>query len=308
MDGNRTTATIPTTGTLSRRLGALAAAAPAAPAIEHVAGGRIARLDRAALLRRAARLAAGLRAVRPGPGADPPVVPIVLRHDPDLVPLFVAGLLAGVRPCVLAWPTPRLDRGRWAESFRRLLEAVEAPLVVTRGDLASVVDSAAPTGARAIDVADLLAATDDLRSRRHEIAAGGLLDGMDDVEAALDPTAVAFLQFSSGTTGTPKGLGLSHRAVLEQVAAYARAIDLGPGDRVVSWLPLYHDMGLVAATLLPLLAGVPVTMLDPMEWVARPALLLEHVARSRATLCWQPNFAFEFLARAVPREAGVPDL
>jgi len=136
---------------------------------------------------------------------------------------------------------------------------------------------------------------------------------------AKDPTIVpegtAFVQFSSGTTGAKKGVAVGLPAVLSQLAGYGEALRLRAtgrieadrvmdGDAVVSWLPLYHDMGFVTAFLLPLWSGVFVSMLDPLEWVADPGSYLREVSRRGATLGWHPNFAFAHMARSA---RGVED-
>ena len=110
---------------------------------------------------------------------------------------------------------------------------------------------------------------------------------------------VAFLQHSSGTTGLQKGVALSHEAVLNQVASYSEAIALNEQDVIVSWLPLYHDMGLIAGFILPLVQGVPLVMMSPFDWVAHPALLLHAIHDFHGTLCWLPNFAYNHCARRI---------
>lgn len=115
----------------------------------------------------------------------------------------------------------------------------------------------------------------------------------------VKPDEVAFLQHSSGTTGLQKGVALSHTAVLNQISAYSEAIDLDEGDVIVSWLPLYHDMGLIAGFLLPLIQGVPLVLMSPFDWVSHPALLLRAIHEFRGTLCWLPNFAYNHCARRI---------
>lgn len=117
--------------------------------------------------------------------------------------------------------------------------------------------------------------------------------------AAPDENAIAFLQHSSGTTGLQKGVALSHRAVLNQLASYSDAIGLNSDDVVVSWLPLYHDMGLIAGFLLPLVQGVPLVLMSPFEWVKSPALLFKAIDQFGGTLCWLPNFAYNHCARRI---------
>ncbi len=99
-----------------------------------------------------------------------------------------------------------------------------------------------------------------------------------------------------------KGVAVSHRALLWQTEAYGDAIGAEPGDRIVSWLPLYHDMGLVACLLLPLLRGVPVVAMSPFDWVRRPAMWPRAVSDHGGTLSWLPNFAYAFMAERVRDE------
>ncbi len=113
------------------------------------------------------------------------------------------------------------------------------------------------------------------------------------------PDDVAFLQHSSGTTGLQKGVALSHIASLNQLAAYSEAIELSETDVVISWLPLYHDMGLIAGFLLPLVQGVPLVLMSPFDWVSHPALLFRAINDHHGTLCWLPNFAYNHCARRV---------
>lgn len=113
------------------------------------------------------------------------------------------------------------------------------------------------------------------------------------------PDDIAFLQHSSGTTGLQKGVALSHVAALNQLAAYSEAIELEETDIVVSWLPLYHDMGLIAGFLLPLVQGIPLVLMSPFDWVSHPALLFRAINDHSGTLCWLPNFAYNHCARRV---------
>ncbi len=121
-----------------------------------------------------------------------------------------------------------------------------------------------------------------------------------DFEPALpSPQSVALLQHSSGTTGLQKGVALSHQAVLNQLASYSDALRLNDKDVIVSWLPLYHDMGLIAGFLQPLVQGVPLILISPFDWVRHPAMLLKAISDYKATLCWQPNFAYSHCARTI---------
>jgi len=116
----------------------------------------------------------------------------------------------------------------------------------------------------------------------------------------VDADDIAIIQHSSGSTGLQKGIALTHAMVQGQCAAYASAIAADPQtDRICSWIPLYHDMGLFTSWLMPLLEGVPVAAIDPFAWVQAPATFLKLIADKRGTLCWQPNFAYNLLAMRV---------
>jgi acyl-CoA synthetase (AMP-forming)/AMP-acid ligase II len=100
-------------------------------------------------------------------------------------------------------------------------------------------------------------------------------------------------------------VALSNRAVLQQIRDYAPTLSLGTEDHIVSWLPLYHDMGLIACTILPAVVGVPVTAISPLHWVTKPASMLHAISKYRGTAAWMPNFAYEFLASRIrPSQLG----
>jgi acyl-CoA synthetase (AMP-forming)/AMP-acid ligase II len=96
-----------------------------------------------------------------------------------------------------------------------------------------------------------------------------------------------------------KGVALSHRAVLNHLASYSEAIALNEQDVIVSWLPLYHDMGLIAGFLMPLAQGIHLVLMSPFEWVKSPALLFHAIDQYKGTLCWLPNFAYNHCARRI---------
>jgi len=92
---------------------------------------------------------------------------------------------------------------------------------------------------------------------------------------------------------------LSHTAFFNQVESYRKAIRLSGDDVIVSWLPLYHDMGLIAGFLMPILFGVQLILMSPFDWVKSPVKLLKAVSIYRGTLCWLPNFAYNFCASKI---------
>jgi 1-acyl-sn-glycerol-3-phosphate acyltransferase len=114
--------------------------------------------------------------------------------------------------------------------------------------------------------------------------------------AASDP---ALIQYTSGSTGEPKGVLLTHANLLANITGIGAAIDLRPDDVGVSWLPLYHDMGLIGTWLTALYFGIPVAILSPLAFLARPARWLWTLHAHRATVSPAPNFAFELCVRRI---------
>jgi len=113
------------------------------------------------------------------------------------------------------------------------------------------------------------------------------------------PGDIVLLQHSSGTTGLQKGVALSHQAVFNQLTAYSKALGLSENDVIVSWLPLYHDMGLIAGFIMPILSGVHLVLLSPFDWVRAPYKLMHAVKKYKGTLSWLPNFAYNFCAQKI---------
>src|SRR5437870_1966779 len=121
--------------------------------------------------------------------------------------------------------------------------------------------------------------------------------------ATLDPSDTAFIQYTSGSTGDPKGVVLSQANVLANVRGIGWAVQFRPTDVVVSWLPLYHDMGLIGSWLFSVYFGAPITIFSPLAFLSRPERWLWALHDSRGTLCPAPNFAFELSARKIPDRA-----
>ena len=124
-----------------------------------------------------------------------------------------------------------------------------------------------------------------------------------------DPDAIAFLQFTSGSTGAPRGVVLTHRTVLANLAAIASAFELaGQPPRTVSWLPPYHDMGLVGAILGSLYAGGSCVLMSPLHFLQQPARWLRAITRYRADVSGGPNFAYDLCVRRVDPAVEALDL
>lgn len=243
----------------------------------------------------AAAFGAALRATGAPVGGR---VLLCLRHGWGLHAAIAGCLLHGLVPVVFPQPSPKTRPGDYRDMVLRMAAQLAPDMVVADPDLTALLRDHSPA-TRSID---------DLAAARVGIGDATGLDLPDSVIAG-DPERTVLIQYSSGTTGLKKGVVLSARALLDQVDRYAAAIALGPGDAIASWLPLYHDMGLICCLLLPLLKAVPVSSVSPFEWLGQPSVLLEMIARERASLAWMPNFAFAYMAsNFADRRPGAFDL
>ena len=113
---------------------------------------------------------------------------------------------------------------------------------------------------------------------------------------------IAFIQYTSGSTGQPKGVVLTHANLLANIRAMGRALQVTSDDVFVSWLPLYHDMGLIAAWFGSLYHGVELVIMSPLRFLARPERWLFAIQRFGGTITASPNFGFEFCVKRISDE------
>ena len=221
--------------------------------------------------------------IRPGE-----VVVLILQHGRDLISSFFGTVLHGAVPSIMPFLTEKLLPERYRADLALLVAITQPAAIVTYPEFEAEVRAALRPGdsVRAVIV-----------SNRVESLSEPNFDSLDGLRRL--PKDIALLQHSSGTTGLQKGVALSHQAVLNQLKSYSRAIRLVPKDVIVSWLPLYHDMGLIAGFIMPILLGVPLVLLSPFDWVRAPYRLMQAVSQYRGTLSWLPNFAYNFCARKI---------
>ena len=216
------------------------------------------------------------------------VVILILQHGEELIHSFFGAVLHGAIPAIMPFLTEKLSPERYRADLAALISVTRPAAIVTYSEFESEVRAALreADSVRAVIVAE-----------RVEAQAGidfSSLRGM-----TRKPEDIVLLQHSSGTTGLQKGVALSHQAVFNQLDAYARILSLNPDDVIVSWLPLYHDMGLIAGFLGPILMGLRLILMSPFDWVRAPYRLMQSISHYRGTLTWLPNFAFNFCAQKI---------
>lgn len=224
------------------------------------------------------------------------LVILVMQHSQELLAAFWGAMLIGAVPSIFPFLTEKLDPEIYMERVRTLVDHAEARAVITFPDFK------APLSNLLADVTCQVLGSDEVFKSLEE-------NSEPDEPQFNFPSntkswdegdqKIAFLQHSSGTTGLQKGVALPHRSVLNQIHSYSKVIGLNRNDVIVSWLPLYHDMGLIAGFILPIVAGVPLVLMSPFDWVRDPKRLLRAIHDYGGTLCWLPNFAYNHMAKSI---------
>jgi len=224
------------------------------------------------------------RRARPGTRA-------LLLYQPglDVVSAFWACLCAGLAPV----PAPVPDSFRRKHSLPRLraiIEDAQVALVLTTSGIETISSefSIAKDG-----------------SQVEWLDTGQLSDHADRVEfPRLNETALAYLQYTSGSTATPRGVMISHQNILAQCEAIRQVAGIDPNSRSLCWLPYFHDYGLVHGIIAPFYAGIPAYLMSPVTFLRRPLRWLEAIDRWGITHSGAPNFAYESCTRALRRQKG----
>jgi len=208
-------------------------------------------------------------------------VGIVAETDVDFVVSFFACQYARVTPAPLPLPAPLGGRDAYVEQIGRMLASASAAAVFGPESLLPWLQDAANTAGTkiAMMVAELPSAVDvDL--------------------PAPTPEDPSYVQFSSGSTRNPTGVLCTHRALMANALASTRGgLQVTAEDRAISWLPLYHDMGLVGFLLMPLSAQMSIDLMPTGAFVRRPLLWLDLMSKNRGTISYSPSFGYELCAR-----------
>jgi len=234
-------------------------------------------------LARAARaVAAGLIARDVAPRDR---IAIMLPTGTEFFAAFFGALYAGAVPVPIYPPMQLSQLEEYLRRQAKILRNAEATLLVT-------VPEALRLGGLLSGLVPSLRGIESVHNLAKAPTEGPL-------PALTDPGATALIQYTSGSTGDPKGVVLSHANLLANIRAILKAVDATSADVLLSWLPLYHDMGLIGAWLGPLYAGAKCYVMSPLSFLAHPQSWLWASHRYRATISAAPNFAFELCLKQI---------
>lgn len=233
------------------------------------------------LYRDAQGLAVGLRRAGFKPGQT---AALMLPTGREFFCAFAGIQLAGGIPVPIYPPTRLSQLGNHVLRQQGILTNAEAVVLITIPDakrVAHVLQAKVPSIKR--------------------VASSSDLHGDPDVftRSFVAPQDTAFLQYTSGSTGNPKGVVLTHANLLTNIRAMSSALHVTPNDVFVSWLPLYHDMGLIGAWLGALCCGYSLAIMSPLRFLSKPSRWLKAIHRHGGTLSAAPNFAYELCAARI---------
>lgn len=210
---------------------------------------------------------------------------IILPDNDDFLFTFFGALRAGIIPVPIYPPTGLGQFRGYLESTRHVVARSGARAIVTTPTIQRLlggVEASCPALRKILSIHEVQAAREELYPVR------------------VSPDDTALLQFTSGSVARPKGVVISHASLMANVEGINRqGLRVGPDDVAVSWLPLYHDMGLIGFVVAPLVQRVPVILLPPLTFLRRPAVWLRAISRHRGTISYGPNFAYALAAKRI---------
>ncbi|MHC4831141.1 MAG: AMP-binding protein, partial [Planctomycetota bacterium] len=232
------------------------------------------------LYERAMRVATGIARLSVQPKDR---VALVFPSGPDFFAAFLGAQCAGCTP-VPIYPPIRMDQiGPYLDRHARILGNAGATVLLTDELLAPVAGL----------LRDRVATLREVRTVT-ELENEPMLGA-----ARVAPDDLGMIQYTSGSTGDPKGVALSHRNLLTNMRASGAGMELGPDDVICSWLPLYHDMGLIGSWMTAMLFRTPIVLMSPLQFLSRPERWLWAFHNYKGTIAPAPNFAYEMCVRKI---------
>ncbi|MEO5707695.1 MAG: fatty acyl-AMP ligase [Alteraurantiacibacter sp.] len=219
-------------------------------------------------------------------------VALIAETGPDFAALFCACTLAGIWPVPLPLPTTFGGKDSYIDQLSVQLRSSDPLMLIYPPEIAEMAQTAA-------DRQGCLGIAWDELARRPALPV--------DLPKA-DPDDICYLQYSSGSTRFPQGVAVTHKALLHNLYGHATAMDIGEGDRGVSWLPWYHDMGLVGCFLSLVANQVSVDYLKTEHFARRPLAWLDLISRNKGnSLSYSPTFGYDICARRISSQSNVAD-
>jgi acyl-CoA synthetase (AMP-forming)/AMP-acid ligase II/acyl carrier protein len=214
----------------------------------------------------------------------------LLLYSPgiDYIIAFFGCLYAGIVPVPVYPPRPNRSLSR----LQLIVNDVEAKIALTS---TSILASIEHQFERIPELKNLFWLATDNLSENIDLANNNVSYVKDD--------DIALIQYTSGSTGNPKGVVITHRNIISNSALIYKCFGHTSASRGVSWLPIYHDMGLIGGILQPLYGGFPVTLFSPTDFIRQPLLWLKTISECRATTSGAPNFAYEMCIDKINSEA-----
>lgn len=211
-------------------------------------------------------------------------VALVAETNPEFIKFFYACQYSGLIPVALPASVKIGAHSTYVSQLQRLLEASHAEVAVaSEGYLPFLKEASEGLGVRMVDQPEAF----------HDLPANDL------PLPTISPADIAYIQYTSGSTRFPRGVVIQHRTVMANLQAIRQGLELNNKDRFMSWLPFYHDMGLVGFVLVPMSSQVSVDYLDTREFAMRPRQWLNLMTQSRATISFAPSFGYDLCARRV---------
>jgi len=210
-------------------------------------------------------------------------VAMVAETHPDFLRVFFACQYAGLVPVALPATINLGGHQSFVAQLRGLIENSGAAIAIAS-------EAFMPFAVEAVEGLEL-------RMIGEPAEFDALPESSEDLPR-IDPEDVSYLQYTSGSTRFPRGVIIKHRSVMSNLAGIiAHGVRIGPGDRCFSWLPFYHDMGLVGLVLVPVAAQMSVDYMDTRDFAMRPRQWLSLMSQTKATISFSPSFGYELCAR-----------